>query len=141
PLRADAHQQVRREDGQEQRLQPDPREPDRVALALPAEDDERGDGEQRADEQARAEHVQRQRQVDVVVADGGDDGHAPGFQIMRTRITKITTEVIAWKRIPAGRPATGSLSNARPARPPVHPATAHRIREARIQPSHSWYAS
>jgi hypothetical protein len=44
--------------------------------------------------------VQEEREVPAVGADGGDDAHAPGFQIMSSRISRTTSDQRKWAITP-----------------------------------------
>ena len=83
PLRADAHQDVRREARRASSVaQAEPREPAGLAAAVLRQPTRIAtDGDQRADEQRRAEDVQEEREVPAVGAEMREH-HAPGFQII-----------------------------------------------------------
>src|SRR5918992_1438380 len=74
-----------------------------VIAALPAAEDRDRHGEQRPDQQHRAEDVQEEREVDLVGPDRGQHAQAPGLKIMRTRTMKTTTLEAVWKSRPRRR--------------------------------------
>jgi RNA polymerase sigma-70 factor (ECF subfamily) len=96
PLSADPHQDVRGQNAHQQRQQAEARQADGVVRPSPGENRRQRHGEQRSDQQHRAEDVQEEREVHLVGADGSEHAHAPGFQIMSRRMTKSPTLLIAW---------------------------------------------
>src|SRR4029453_6646278 len=96
PFGADAHEDVPREPDGEKRPVAEPQH----SCIAPRKGERAGAGERGADKDHRAEDVQEEQKVPAVRPNGGECAHAPGFQIMSTRIRSTTIVARACNTMP-----------------------------------------
>ena len=130
PLGADAHDQVGRDPADQQRAEGEPQGRGAVVRAQRHDQHDRRRRQQR-DEDHRAQHVEEQREVPGVWADGGE-AHAPGLKI----ITKSRASTAIVMTAYSGRARSPSpASYASPRRTPVAAAITQSTSAVRIHPS------
>src|SRR5581483_10411672 len=100
PLGADAHDDPARERDREERQSG--KAAKSAARFAPADQPRTRGGDEAAEEDHRAGHVNEDREIPAVWTNCGEHGHAPGLKIMsRTRRTK-TARVARWRTAPVG---------------------------------------
>ena len=110
PLGSDPHQHVGRQAYEQQR----PVAEAQHCRVSARECQGRRRSQHAADEDHRADDVQEQNVVPVVGTDGGEQAHAPGFQIMSTRMSSVTRLATACSMRPRCVRLTARSSCARP---------------------------